>query len=69
MMEMRNSSRSLEMVSKESIAGWHREISCDSCDEKTFDDQILCDFLKVKVTPVICREICTPEISQFPDFM
>ena len=57
------------MVSKEIIAGWNRGNSCDLYDEEIFDDQILCDFLKVKVTPILCKEICTPEVSQFPDFV
>ena len=69
MVKNRCSLRGMKMISMKSIAGWNGGNSCDSYDWEIFDDQILCEFLKVKVTFVLCKEICTPEVSQFSDFV
>jgi len=39
----------------------------NSCDWEIFEDQILCDLLKVKSTPVLCKETSVPEVSQSLD--
>jgi len=37
------------------------------CDWEIFEDQILCDLLKVKSTPVLCKETSVPGVSQSLD--
>ena len=52
------------MVSMKSTAGRN---GGNSCDWEIFEDQILCDLLKVKSTPVLCKEASVLEVSQSLD--
>jgi len=58
----------MEMVSMKGTAGRNGGNSYDSYDWEIFDDQILCDLLKVKSTLVLCKKTCVPEVSQSLDF-
>ena len=55
------------MVSMKSTASRNGGNSCDLYDWEIFDDQILCDLLKLKSTLVLCKETCVPEVSQSLD--